>query len=145
MADQRNDVAAAPVLVVEDDPDTRELLQTTLEGEGFAVATAADGQAALRWLDHQRPAALLLDLSLPDLRGEDIAKLAHARYGPALPVLVVTGASQVQHRASAAGSLVYLAKPFDLATLAGIVTALLAPAEPEAAAPLSDPPAAGTD
>ena len=145
MADQRDAVAPAPVLVVEDDPDTRELLQTTLEAEGLAVATAADGQAALRWLDRQRPALLLLDLSLPDLRGEDLAKVAQARYGPALPVLVVTGASQAQHRASAAGSLVYLAKPFELATLVGIVTALLAPAAPDAAAPSSDPPAARAD
>jgi len=138
MADQRNDVAPAPVLVVEDDPDTRALLQTTLEAEGLVVATAADGQAALRWLDRQRPGVLVLDLALPDLRGEDIAKVAQARYGQALPVLVVTGASQAQHRASAAGSLVYLAKPFELATLVGIVRALLAPDAGDASSP---PPA----
>jgi inner membrane transporter RhtA len=105
----------------------------TLPGtDGLAVALVVATLLVLPFGLHgasavvQRPALLLLDLSLPDLRGEDLAKVAQARYGPALPVLVVTGASQAQHRASAAGSLVYLAKPFELATLVGIVRALLA-------------------
>jgi DNA-binding response OmpR family regulator len=139
MADERDALLAAPILIVEDDPDTRALLQATLAEEGLTVATAADGQAALRWLDRQRPALLLLDLSLPDLRGEDIARVAHARYGPGLPILVVTGASGAQHRAGAAGSLVYLAKPFELATLVGVVTALLASPAPGAGDPSPAP------
>jgi DNA-binding response OmpR family regulator len=131
----------APVLVVEDDPDTREILATALAEAGLAVATAADGREALRWLDYHRPAVVLLDLRLPDARGEDIAGAARARYGPALPVLVVTGAGRAHERAEAAGSVVYLAKPFDLATLVGIVTALLAPAAPEAGGFPPAPPA----
>jgi len=64
----------APVLVVEDDQDTRELLQTVLEEADVAVALVATGEAATVWLAQQRPALLLLDALLPDARGQAIAQ-----------------------------------------------------------------------
>lgn len=80
------------VLVVEDDPSVRGLLETLLTAEGYAVATAADGLAGLLKASALRPKLILLDLMMPDLGG--VRVLEELRSDPALsdvPVVVVTG------------------------------------------------------
>ena len=80
------------VLVVEDDPSVRGLLQTLLSAEGYRVATASDGLAALVKASSQPPALVLLDLVMPDLGG--VRVLEEMRDDPDLaqvPVIVVTG------------------------------------------------------
>ncbi len=80
------------VLVVEDDPSVRGLLQTLLQAEGYAVTTAADGSAALERARSAPPALMLLDLVMPDLGGARV--LEQLRADPLLapvPVVVVTG------------------------------------------------------
>lgn len=118
-------VVGAPVLVVEDDPDTRELLQTVLAEAGVAVAAVASGGAARSWLGRRRPALLLLDELLPDARGQDVARAARRRYGPALPILVVSAARHPWTGAMA--NVVALPKPFDLGDLLRLVRALRRP------------------
>jgi GAF domain-containing protein/CheY-like chemotaxis protein len=59
-----------PVLVVEDDADTREMMRHTIAKLGLAVAEAANGRRALSWLEeHQPPAMILLDLMMPEMDG----------------------------------------------------------------------------
>jgi DNA-binding response OmpR family regulator len=85
-------VSAVRVLVVEDDPSVRGLLQTLLTAEGYEVATAADGLAALQAASATLPALVLLDLVMPDLGGARV--IEQLREDPALaaiPVIVVTG------------------------------------------------------
>ena len=80
------------VLVVEDDPSVRGLLQTLLSAEGYDVVTASDGLAGLVKVASARPALVLLDLMMPDLGG--VRVLEELREDPELrgtPVLVVTG------------------------------------------------------
>lgn len=80
------------VLVVEDDPSVRGLMQTLLSAEGYQVSTAADGRAGLIEVASRPPSLLLLDLVLPDLGG--VRVLEQMREDPELagiPVLVVTG------------------------------------------------------
>ena len=60
---------AAQVLVVEDDPSVRGLLQTLLAAEGYDVVTAADGLAGLVKVAASRPDLVVLDLMMPDLGG----------------------------------------------------------------------------
>lgn len=82
----------APVLVVEDDPSVRGLLQTLLAAEGYEVVTASDGLAGLVKATTRRPCLVLLDLMMPDLGGARV--LEEMREDPALadvPVIVVTG------------------------------------------------------
>jgi two-component system, chemotaxis family, chemotaxis protein CheY len=83
------------VLIVDDDPAIREALGEMLRDEGFSVATAEDGRAAMEWLREQRPAscAVLLDLMMPVMDGAHFlrAKQADAALR-AIPVLVVTAA-----------------------------------------------------
>jgi DNA-binding NtrC family response regulator len=59
----------APILVVDDDPKIVALVRTYLERERFRVATAADGDAALRAIEALRPRLVVLDLMLPGLDG----------------------------------------------------------------------------
>ena len=83
------------VLVVEDDPSVRGLLQTLLSAEGYDVATAADGLSGLLKASAERPALILLDLMMPDLGG--LRVLEELRGDAALagiPVVVVTGKAE---------------------------------------------------
>jgi DNA-binding response OmpR family regulator len=80
------------ILVVEDDPSVRGLLQTLLSAEGYEVATASDGLAGLVKATSSPPALVLLDLMMPDLGG--VRVLEEMRDDPDLadiPVIVVTG------------------------------------------------------
>ena len=85
-------MTATKVLVVEDDPSVRGLLQTLLSAEGYDVATASDGLAGLVKASAGGPALVLLDLMMPDLGG--VRVLEEMRGDPSLseiPVIVVTG------------------------------------------------------
>ena len=80
------------ILVVEDDPSVRGLLQTLLSAEGYDVSTASDGLAGLVKATSSPPALVLLDLMMPDLGG--VRVLEEMRDDPELsdiPVIVVTG------------------------------------------------------
>ena len=80
------------VLVVEDDAALRELYRNALHQAGFAVIAVDDGLTALRRLEVERPAAVVLDLELPRLGGRDVHKELQARRDmPKIPIVVVTG------------------------------------------------------
>jgi len=81
----------APVLIVEDDAATREMLQRTLEREGFAVAEAPDGRAGLDRLAERLPSLILLVLLMPEMDGfEFLAELQSRPEWRSIPVVVVT-------------------------------------------------------
>jgi DNA-binding response OmpR family regulator len=83
------------VLVVEDDPSVRGLLQTLLSAEGYDVATAADGLAGLLEASRTRPALILLDLMMPDLGGlRLLEELGGDEAMAGIPVVVVTGKAE---------------------------------------------------
>jgi len=64
----------APVLVADDDRDTRLLVRTVLEHAGHAVVEAEDGSAALSVAEHKRPDLILLDLSMPSMGGAEFMR-----------------------------------------------------------------------
>ena len=72
-----------PILIVDDNPDTRTLLQRVLELEGYATVGAADGAEALQYLRDGKPASLvIMDLYMPIMDGRAFA--AHIRADPTL-------------------------------------------------------------
>lgn len=113
-----------PILVVEDDHDIREMLQSLLEDEGYSVWSAANGKAALDLLAEKTelPGLILLDLMMPVMDGETFlkAKAQIARL-QAVPVLMLT-ASHSGVSLNVAG---YLKKPLDLDELLEFVARLL--------------------
>ncbi len=107
------------VLVVEDDPSVRGLLQTLLTAEGYDVETASDGLGGLLKAAATDPAVILLDLMMPDLGG--IRVLEELRADPALrrtPVVVVTGQVDAVHAMSELlGEQSVFLKPFAVSEL----------------------------
>jgi DNA-binding response OmpR family regulator len=107
------------VLVMEDDPSVRGLLQTLLTAEGYDVTTASDGLAGLVSASARPPALVLLDLVMPDLGGLRVLEELHN--DPQLssvPVIVVTGQIEAvpQLRAELGDDCVFL-KPFGVTEL----------------------------
>lgn len=84
-------MSAHTILVVDDSRETLRLLRVYLEESGFRVLDAADGATALRYLRHDKPNLVILDLMLPDANGLDIARTL--RSDPALkatPIIMLT-------------------------------------------------------
>lgn len=80
-----------PILIVDDNPDDRDLISTILSREGYAVAAVSGGEEAIDWLNQYTACMVVLDLMMPRVSGFDV--LAHIRTrGPVrhLPVVVVT-------------------------------------------------------
>src|SRR5205085_7701766 len=101
------------VLVVDDDPTQRRLIQGVLEREGFAVAQAESGDAALARLVSGAPAdAIMLDLTMPGLSGMDTLKEMRARgFTQPVVVLTATGGVEVVVKAMQAGAQDFFVKP----------------------------------
>jgi DNA-binding response OmpR family regulator len=116
------------VLIVEDDPDIREMLAALLGIEGFYAVGAEDGLEALHLLRTVRhrapevPCLILLDLMMPRLSGNEFrrAQLADATVA-SVPVAVMSGAADIEQRARALGAVATLAKPIDRETLMAVV------------------------
>ena len=114
----------ALVLVVDDDTDIRETIGSVLEDAGYAVATAANGEEALRYLrSHDAPKLILLDLMMPVMDGIEFR--TRQRQDPALariPVVVIS--ADADHAAAYAARHLadFLVKPFKLAALLEIVS-----------------------
>jgi DNA-binding response OmpR family regulator len=105
----------ARVLIIEDDSEIREDLAEILSEEGFQVATAANGADGLRQLRQEPCCVVLLDLMMPVLDGWGFrAQQTKDPTIAAVPVLVVSGASDVPQRARALNAAGYLRKPFGL-------------------------------
>jgi len=112
------------ILVIDDDATARELIATYLTGEGFAVETAASGVDGLKKVRERRPAAVTLDIMMPDVGGWTV--LAAMKGDPALadiPVVIVTIVDE-QRRGIALGAARYLTKPIDRERLIEIMSQL---------------------
>jgi DNA-binding response OmpR family regulator len=103
------------VLVVDDDPNARELLRVYLTAKGYEVVEAETGQEALRRVREDRPHLALLDINLPDISGLEVLRQAKV-LDPALGVIMVTGLQEeeVGREAMQAGAFDYITKPLDL-------------------------------
>ncbi|HEY3110916.1 MAG TPA: response regulator [Chloroflexota bacterium] len=117
------------ILVVEDDPAIRRLVEWLLEDEGLAVDGATDGAAAIRYLTDHRPALLILDVMMPRVDGHQVARALRSLHGRDTPILLLTAAGDARGLARRIGADRYLAKPFELDQLIALVRGLLEPAQ----------------
>ena len=105
------------ILVVDDEEDTRELLRALLESEGYAVTTAADGEAALARVQETRPDLILLDIMMPEMNGYQVCERLKADPNTRdIPIIFISALEQTDDkvRAFAAGGVDYVTKPFQM-------------------------------
>lgn len=111
------------VLVVEDDPDLRRIVQWVLEDEGFLVEAAQDGKEALNLAMLKKPSLVLLDMSLPLIDGYGVAAGLHKAYGDTVSILTMTADGYAAEKAQHIGAIGYVSKPFELDDLINAVRA----------------------
>jgi DNA-binding response OmpR family regulator len=119
------------VLIVDDDPDIRQMLAFSLAGEGFATRQAADGADALRRVAERAPDCMVLDLMMPVLDGfEVLRRMRNDGLAPDAKVVVLScrGDEAALVRAWELGADEYLVKPTDPDVLVARVRELSTPA-----------------
>jgi twitching motility two-component system response regulator PilH len=105
------------VLIIEDDPDQRRLLDRMLGGAGWRIATAPDGEAGLTAARAERPDAIVLDLLMPRLNGfQTCRRLKSDAATRGIPVIIVTTKDQPADEfwAREIGADAFLHKPVDI-------------------------------
>jgi CheY-like chemotaxis protein len=105
-----------PVLIVEDDTDTREAMKFLLEGHGYATVVAADGAEGLAKLRAGlRPCLILLDLMMPEKNGFQfrVEQVLDPRLSE-IPVVVYSGNPDAHASGAALGAVTHLSKPLDV-------------------------------
>jgi DNA-binding NarL/FixJ family response regulator len=124
------------VLIVDDDASFRAFVSSILARAGHATLEAGTGEAALATVHSQRPALVLLDVSLPGISGFEVCCELREQYGNQLPIIFVSG-----ERTDAGGCAValllggddYVTKPFDTNELLARVRRAIARSRPESA------------
>lgn len=112
-------MTASHILVVDDEPDIRQLLKEILEDEGYAVSVAEDAESARRARLGRRPDLVLLDIWMPDLDGISLLKEWREGGGLPCPVVMMSGHGTVETAVEATrlGAWDFIEKPISLAKL----------------------------
>jgi CheY-like chemotaxis protein len=114
------------ILVVDDDPSIRDLIDMALTDTGSDVLLASNGAAALALVEQSPPDLILLDMRMPIMDGWEFTRRYRGLPGPKAPVVVLTAARDAAERARQVAADGYLAKPFDLVALWQCVSDFLA-------------------
>ncbi len=125
-------VSAKKVLVVDDEPDTLELVKLVLESAGFKTLLATSGREALKLAEASKPDLVLLDIMMPDMDGWEVFRKLKEK-DPAIPIAILTAKAQNIDRLLGLHVLKaddYITKPFGknelidrVKKLTGMVTA----------------------
>lgn len=113
------------ILIIEDDPQTRRFLKTTLCNRGWRIIEAENGKTGLAMIKSDNPDLVILDLGLPDIDGISVTQ--RLRQLSDLPALILSARSQEQNKIMAlnAGADDYMTKPFGSGELHARLQALL--------------------
>ncbi len=132
-------VTKGPVLIVDDDPNLREVVRVALELQQFAVVEAADGLAGVKAFEQHRPVAVVLDLMMPELDGFEVCR--RIRAASRVPIVFLSSRDDELDRVLGLelGGDDYVTKPFSPRELVARVKAVLRRASPapEAATPVT--------
>lgn len=111
---------ARPILVVDDDSVIRDSERQILADHGFRVVEARDGAEALRAIDIEPPAVIVLDVQMPGVDGPTFARELRTRLRR-VPLVILTGVPDPKREADRCNAEAFLRKPFDADELVRIV------------------------
>jgi two-component system OmpR family response regulator len=119
-------VAKTRVLIVDDEPNIRDLLATSLRFAGYEIQTAANGAQAVAAVTESEPDIILLDVMLPDMNGFSVTKKLRSS-GIQAPILFLTARDDVEDKITGltVGGDDYLTKPFSLDEVVARIQAIL--------------------
>ena len=114
------------IMVVDDEEALRTVLSSELEGEGYQVASAADGQEAINILQKQEFDLILLDIKMPNVDGFEVLKFVKDRH-PKTKVVMLTGFADLKNaiESKKLGAEDFVSKPYDLVDLLTTVERVL--------------------
>jgi DNA-binding response OmpR family regulator len=114
------------ILIIDDDPDIREMLALLLNDAGYRIAGAVDGLDGLAVAAFMRADLILLDLAMPRLDGPGFCRIYRERGGSA-PIVLITAAqpAAVQVAVEACGAVAFVAKPFGIDEILDAVARLV--------------------
>ena len=138
LAATRSRGAGRTVLVIDDDPQAREIIERMLRSDDFVVVTAGTGEEGLRLAHSLEPAVITLDVMMPDMDGWSVLRALKA--DPVLrdtPVVMLTMLDD-QSRGYSLGATDYLVKPVDREQLRGVLSRYYAPEAPSTALLVDD-------
>jgi DNA-binding NtrC family response regulator len=106
------------LLIVDDENDLTDLLSQILGSEGYEIATAADGDEAIRILGDESFDAVLLDIMMPNRNGFEVLKYI-TKHHPATKTVMLTGYADLKSAVEAKqlGAVEYITKPYKLQTI----------------------------
>jgi two-component system OmpR family response regulator len=119
-------MAKTRVLIVDDEPNIRDLLATSLRFAGYEIQTAANGAQAVAAVTESEPDIILLDVMLPDMNGFSVTKKLRSA-GVQAPILFLTARDDVEDKITGltVGGDDYLTKPFSLDEVVARIQAIL--------------------
>jgi two-component system, cell cycle response regulator len=116
------------ILIVDDHPDNIEVLKVRLEALGYLIATASDGETALKMVAEQPPDLILLDVMMPRMDGNEVARRIKADTSlPYIPIIMQTALDSTQSKVTGldSGADDYITKPINYPELQARMTAAL--------------------
>ena len=116
------------ILVVDDDPNTLEIIKIGLEFRNYNVVTATNGEEALQQLHDETPDMVILDVMMPKIDGLEVCRRAKDNFFTSqIPILLLTARGQIEDKVEglSVGADDYLAKPFDMRELMARVNMIL--------------------
>ena len=117
---------ADKILVADDEQEIRNLLDDFLQGEGYEVVLAADGEQALQLAETESPQAIVMDIKMPGLDGIEVCKrLKERKQTKFIPVIIITGFEDNKLAALDMGADDFVNKPFDMVELSIRVRSVL--------------------
>lgn len=105
------------IIIIDDEPQIRRLLEITLSKEGYKVLSADTAKSGIQMATSHAPKLILLDLGLPDMNGHEVLKVLRSWYDRAIIILSVQNAEEDIVKALDNGATDYLSKPFRNAEL----------------------------
>lgn len=114
------------ILVVDDEEALRTVLSAELEGEGYQVSTAGDGEEAIKILGSQQFHLILLDIKMPNVDGFEVLKFVKQQQ-PSTKVIMLTGFADLKNaiESKKLGAEDFVSKPYDLVDLLTTVERVL--------------------